>query len=76
MRGRRVICDEHDVIGRTVFKTVRARPARIVADVAEPEPAGIEQMRAEIGQHARALVAPRGIAHQPRRAVAVEHAAA
>ncbi len=41
----------------------------------EPEPAGIEQVRAEIGQHAGALVAPGGITHQPRGAVAVEHAA-
>ena len=49
--------------------------AEVVAEVAEPEQRGVEQMRAEIGQHARALVAPRGIAHQPRGAVAVEHAA-
>ena len=47
----------------------------LVAEVSEPERAGVEQVRAEVGQHAGALVAPGRIAHQPRGAVAVEHAA-
>ena len=47
----------------------------VLADIAEPESRRIEQMRAEIRQNAGALVAPGRIAHQPRRAVAVEHAA-
>ena len=33
-------------------------------------------MGAEIVEHAGALIAPIGIANQPRRAIAVEHAAA
>ncbi len=59
----------------SVFEAVHADEAEPVLHVGEPEAAGIEQMRSEIGQHAGALIAPGGIAHQPRRAVAVEHAA-
>ena len=61
--------------GARFSKRCAEHDAEVLAEIAEPEPRRIEQVRAEIGQHARAVIAPGGIAHQPRRAVAVEHAA-
>jgi len=66
---------EHDVIGSPVFEIGSEIYGEIVPEIAEPEPRCVEQMRAEIVQHAGAMIAPFGIAHQTRRAVAVEHAA-
>ena len=57
------------MIGRTVLKTVRRNDLKVLAEIAEPEPCRIQEMRAEIGQDARALVAPGRIAYEPRSAV-------
>ena len=63
------------MIRGAVLEAVHTHELEPVFDIPEPEATGVEEMRAEIGQHAGALIAPGGIAHQPRRAVAVEHAA-
>ena len=75
LHGARVRGDD-DVVGRAVLEGARRDDAKVLADVAEPEAGRVEKMRAEVGKHAGALVAPVGIADQPRRPVAVEHAAA
>ena len=67
---------EHDVVRAAVLETVRRHDGKFIADVAEPEARRIEHMRAEVVEDAGAPIAPLGIAHKPRRAVAVEHAAA
>src|SRR5215510_4889733 len=72
---KRILAMDDDMIRRAVLKAMDTNETERVRDVSEPESAGIEQMRTEIGQHAGALIAPRGITHQPSRAVAVEHAA-
>src|SRR5260221_12984749 len=66
---------EDDVVRRAVLETIARDDGEILGERAEPETGGVEEMRAEIWQHAGALVAPRRIADQPCRAVAVEHAA-
>ena len=66
---------EHHVIRAAVLETVSRDDGKFIADVAEPEARGVECMRAEIVENAGALIAPVGISHEPRRAVAVEHAA-
>ena len=65
---------DDDVVRRPILKAVHANELELVFDVSEPETTGIEEMRAEVGQHAGTLIAPRGIAHEPRGAVTVEHA--
>ena len=74
--GSGFLAMDDDMIRSAVLEAVNAHELEPVFDIAEPEATGVEEMRAEIGQHARALIAPGGIAHQPRRAIAVEHAAA
>ena len=64
------------MVGRAVLEPVAGDELERVGEITEPEPSRIEQVRAEIGQHARSLVAPRRVAHQSRGAVAVEHTAA
>src|SRR6266849_7603338 len=66
---------EHDMVGRAILEAAARYDANVLADVAEPELRGVEEMRAEVRQNARALVAPLGLSHQPRRTVSVEHAA-
>ena len=75
IRGSGFLAMDDDMIRRAVLEAVHAHELEPVFDVPEPEATGVEEMRAEIGQHAGALIAPGRIAHQPRRAVAVEHAA-
>src|SRR3954471_11045280 len=66
---------DDDMIRSAVLEAVNTHELEPVFDIPEPEATGVEEMRAEIGQHARALIAPGRIAPQPRRAIAVEHAA-
>ena len=64
------------LIGRAVFKAVRRHDLDVLAKLAEPELCRVQEVGAEIGQNAGALIAPGRIAHEPRGAVAVEHATA
>ena len=57
-----LVRDEDGVIGGAIFEAAGADQARIGANVAEPEAAGIEQMRAQVRDDAATLVAPLGIA--------------
>src|SRR5215831_9545001 len=66
---------EHDMVGRAIFEAAARYDANVLADVAEPELRGVEKVRAQIRQNARALVAPLRFTHQPRRTVSVEHPA-
>src|SRR3954467_7181686 len=66
---------DDDMIRSPVLEAVTPHELERVFDIPEPEATGVEEMRAEIGQHARALIAPGRVAHQPRRAIAVEYAA-
>ena len=69
--------DDDDVVGRRFSKQLADDSTRKSSPCSsEPEERGVEQVRAEVRQHAGALVAPRRVADQPRGAVAVEHAAA
>src|SRR6516164_5556193 len=66
---------DDDVVRCVVLEPMhRGEPER-VGYVAEPEPTSVEEVRAQIGQHAGALVAPGRIAHQAGGAVTVEHPA-
>ena len=66
---------EHDMVGRAILEAAAGDDPEILADFAEPELRGVEEMRAEVRQNASALVAPFRFPHEPRRAVAVEHPA-
>src|SRR4029079_19011137 len=57
-----VVGDEDGVIGGAIFEAAGADLPRMCPTVADPEAAGIEQMRAEVGDDATTLVAPLGIA--------------
>src|SRR6266498_4097987 len=70
-RARMFAVDDH-VIGRASFELVDADESKTVLDISEPEAAGIKQVRAKIRQDAGTTIPPSRIAHQARRAVAIE----
>src|SRR5258708_966637 len=74
--GLALVRAEDDVIRRAVLEMIARDDGEILGELAEPETGRVEEMRAEIRQHAGALIAPRRVADQPCSAVAVEHAAA
>src|SRR2546422_5026089 len=72
---QRPLAMDHDVVRSAILEAMRANEPKAVSNVTEPETTGVEKVRTQIRQHAGALVPPWRIAHEPRRAVAVEHAA-
>src|SRR3546814_11365521 len=65
------------MVRRAVLEAVGRDDAEVArGGIAEPEAAGIQQMRAEVRQNAAAVVAPCTVADQEPPSVAVEHAAA
>ena len=67
---------EDDVVGRAVLEAVGGDQLEVVVLGSEPEARRVQQVGAEIVQHARAFVAPSRLPHELCRAVAVEQAAA
>src|SRR5712691_3675384 len=66
---------DDDVVGRAVLEAMDAYESELIGEIPEPKTTSIKEMRAEIGQHASALIPPGRIPNEPRRAIAVEHAA-
>src|ERR1700722_19924249 len=64
------------MIRAMVFEAISGDDREFIADIAEPESCRIENVRSEIVENTGTLIPPIRIAHQPCRAVAIEHPAA
>src|SRR5271166_344063 len=75
LEHRRAAGSKYQMIVSQVFEAVGRPHRELRIDLPEPEERRIEKMRAKVGQHAGATIAPGRIPDIAGRAVAVEHPA-